>query len=265
MKKRYIFYLLLACSLFSCSSAYHAYVVAENPELDYNPKDGFIQDFDSVKIFYTFKGMNMPLYITIDNQSKKSLFIDWNKSAFVVNGNLHSVVNPDSHTDITSNFNQVWDGESYYSVQITKKGELPIKFIPAKTKYTFLVRSFFEWAPTINQLENMPELDHTSIHPTTPVLSPTIFQESMANYPSVRAILKVQFGEQAEKVLDIDQTFYMTQQYKVSAEQGTHGTMRYADRGYYIYSDAPNAGSAVGGVLGLAGGLLLLLVIVSNP
>lgn len=260
MKSSFVF-LAICCLLFSsCSTTYHTYVVVEQPDLDYTPTKGFLYEKDSVKFSFSFAGHRMPLNITIDNQSNQAYHLDWNKTAFVVNGFLLSVVNPDSHQDITSLYQDSWDGEMFVRVQVSRSAELPMKFIPPKTKYSFHVRSMVEFEPNPEQLQNIPELKDATMHPTSGVLNPTIYKNLENEYANLRVLMHLQNANQPEKKLPIDQIFFMTQQYKIDASEGLLGTTRYADRGYFIDYDSSANPGGVASALGIFGGLLLFII-----
>jgi hypothetical protein len=257
--------ILLSLILSSCSTTYHAYVVAENPDLAYSSTQGFLYEKDSVKIYFSFAGHRMPLHITIDNQSSQALHLDWNKTAFIVNGYLLSVVNPDSHQDITSLYQDTWDGEMFIRVQVSSSSELPLKFIPPRTKYSFHTRSFPEFEPSEAQIQNMPELKDVTSHPKSSVLDPLIYSRLEDDYANVRVVLHLQHANQPAKTIPVDQTFFMTQQYKVDAYHNQYNVKRYPDRGYFIFDNSQESdGFAAAGIVTILAVLLILLVVAAD-
>lgn len=265
MKSSFISLVICGLLFSSCSTTYHTYVVVEQPDLDYTPTKGFLYEKDSVKFSFSFAGHRMPLNITIDNQSNQAYQLDWNKTAFVVNGFLLSVVNPDSHQDITSLYQDSWDGEMFVRIQVSRSAELPMKFIPPKTKYSFHVRSMVEFEPSPEQIQNIPELKDVTMHPTSGVLNPMIYKNLENEYANLRVLLHLQNANQPEKKLPIDQTFFMTQQYKIDASEGLLGTTRYADRGYFIQTNDDDADGSAIGVLALLTGTLLFVIAFVSP
>ena len=264
MRKIALFFLFLTLWFgSSCSSIYQVYVVAENTDLTYTPLDGFVKDFDSVKVYFSFAGDNMPLRITIDNQSSKALHLDWNKTAFILDGFLLSVVNPDSRTDITAVYTEFWDGETSVSMRVSRNSELPMKFIPPKTKYQFRVRKFVEFAPDFAQIDRIPTLYDKQNHPQSSAIDQTIFRVLEDEYPDIRVIMHMQFSDMPEKVLQVDEFFYMTRQYKVKMDSQDRQGVLYADRGFYTYSEPSQTGT-VFGIMGLFAGTMLLVVALTS-
>lgn len=259
---KYIYYnLLLLLITSSCASSYHAYVVAENPNLDFTQNEGFILNYDSVKVKFSFSGENMPLRIMVDNQSQKGLFIDWNKSALIFDGFLLSIVNPDSQEDMTAINVEVWDGDVNIQIPVARTSELPKRYIPPKSKYAFKMRSFHELRPTDQQLASMRELLDGSMHPTAGSLDNKIYKDYQSEYPELRVVLDLYAADNPEKSYRLDQIFYMTQQYKVEAQDNSFGTMTYADRGYFIFEENNTNGGVAAAMLTTLSSLLFLLML----
>ncbi len=265
MKSLYPILLFTGLLFSSCSTAYHTYVVAENPDLAYSTTKGFLYEKDSVSVYFTFAGHRMPLNVTVVNESNQAIHLDWNKTSFVVNGYLLPVVNPDSHQDITSLFFESWDGYEFVSLQVSQNSSLPMRYIPPRTKYSFHVRSFPEFEPNPDQIWDVPTLEDGKPHPTSSAIDPTIYKRLEDEYGFVRVILHIQNAERPEIKIPVDQTFFMTQQYKVEVSDGRHGITKYADRGYFIHDDSSESdGMAVASVMTILSGLLLFLIVAAD-
>ena len=73
----------------------------------------FIKDNDTVSIKYTFKGVNLPMTLTIYNKLNQPLYIDWDRSVVVINyiqvdgpfyhDGLSHFIAPKSYVTVSSN------------------------------------------------------------------------------------------------------------------------------------------------------------------
>lgn len=75
--------LLFAVSLFSCGSAHRFVTFSSDDPLDDNHEFMFVND--TIDIRYRFSGDCIPMNIYIYNKTDKPLYIDWKKSAMIVN------------------------------------------------------------------------------------------------------------------------------------------------------------------------------------
>ncbi len=75
--------LLIAVSLFSCSSTHRFVTFSSDDPLDDNHEFVFVND--TLDIRYRFSGNLIPMNIYIYNKTEKPLFIDWKKSAMILN------------------------------------------------------------------------------------------------------------------------------------------------------------------------------------
>lgn len=83
--KRFVLVSILLLSLSSCRSTYYYSVL--NTDDEYVEKVGngdFLMDSDSLWIAYCFKGEGAPIQITVFNKSNKPLYVDWERSALII-------------------------------------------------------------------------------------------------------------------------------------------------------------------------------------
>lgn len=72
--------------LSSCSSTYfYSTLSSSNESVEKVENGDFLLETDSLWIAYCFKGEGGPMQITVFNKSDKPLYIDWNKSALIIN------------------------------------------------------------------------------------------------------------------------------------------------------------------------------------
>ncbi|NDV70191.1 hypothetical protein [Dysgonomonas sp. 25] len=148
MKK--LLFLLLSVSLFSsCSSTYYLSTLRTvNPEVGQSEKGDFLIENDSLRITYSFNGENAPIQITIFNKSSLPLYVDWQRSALIIDDTAISYsgktmkidggVQGSSYSN-SYQYNRHW-GENYGEYQGSIRGnvEIPqtVSFIPPNAKIT---------------------------------------------------------------------------------------------------------------------------------
>ena len=77
-------FLLISCFILLSGCAQYQYVFIDS-HLNQNDKKEFIKENDTVMVKYTFSGENMPITITIYNKLQQPLYIDWERSAVIIN------------------------------------------------------------------------------------------------------------------------------------------------------------------------------------
>jgi hypothetical protein len=250
-------YIILAFSSFimsSCSTTYHSYLVAESPDLKADMYVGFVEDLDSVKVTYMFTGRPLNFLITIENKSNRALYLDWNKTAFIVDGNLRSVANPLDLSDITSTHAVYFFNDGVQINQTASGLQLPLKFIPSNSKFTFRVRSFREWAPDIETRKKMRKQD---LHPESRGDGGNVYVESQKDSPTLRAVLTMHFENNEKQAFAVDHSFIMTNQYKIKARRDANPNNPRMDRGYFVHIES----NAAGPMLGMVAVFLLVVSI----
>jgi len=75
--------LLLFCA--SCTT--YRYSTISSPDLEKNDRNEFVIENDSLKLVYNFYGYQGPVHISIQNKMSVPVYIDWQRSAIIVNDN----------------------------------------------------------------------------------------------------------------------------------------------------------------------------------
>lgn len=75
---------MLLFGLSSCSSYYYSILSSNDSIGTRNNLGDFVQETDTVSISYSFNGEDAPISITIYNKLNEPLFIDWTRSALIV-------------------------------------------------------------------------------------------------------------------------------------------------------------------------------------
>lgn len=86
MKKLVIFAGIMAMlsTLGACTSYYYSTLSSSDPGALKNQEGDFVTENDSVLISYSFYGENAPVSITIYNKTDEPLFVDWQRSALII-------------------------------------------------------------------------------------------------------------------------------------------------------------------------------------
>lgn len=84
MKKLNLFAAVVLLSLASCT-AYHVSTVNSTNITKDEGTGKFVRENDSLKIVYSFSGFNAPVSIRVFNKLDEPLYVDWQRSALIVN------------------------------------------------------------------------------------------------------------------------------------------------------------------------------------
>ncbi|WP_158825487.1 hypothetical protein [Mucilaginibacter lacusdianchii] len=141
MKKYILPFASILCLLASCSR-YQASTISSTNITKDERTGTFNMENDSVKISYSFYGINAPVEIQVYNKLDKPLYIDWQKSAVIVGDNAVSYAGKDVHIngDISTS------GYRFGSVSSTSGNLNAVATLP--TDVTFL--------PPHSRISNVP-------------------------------------------------------------------------------------------------------------
>jgi hypothetical protein len=87
MSLKILYFAVIAVGMCSCIKYQYLSV---NSNLSHEEGKGFVLNADSVQISYQFSGTNGPVQIEVLNKTSHPLYLDWSKSAIIVNGEVHS-------------------------------------------------------------------------------------------------------------------------------------------------------------------------------
>ena len=112
--KRILFVLSVVAlfSLSSCSSYYYSVLESNDTIGEKNGNRDFVIENDSVFISYCFYGEDAPISITVYNKMDEPLFVDWQRSALIID-------------DVAT---------SYYQEKAPIQGQTESSYIPPKSK-----------------------------------------------------------------------------------------------------------------------------------
>lgn len=133
MEKR-MFLLIAACLLFSSCSSYYYSFLNSNDENGAKNEDGdFVTENDSVRISFSFYGKDAPVFISIYNKMNEPLFVDWQRSALIIDDNATSFYQETVPVQgVTESYSTYGYSDGGFSGEVTiSKG---ISFIPPRSK-----------------------------------------------------------------------------------------------------------------------------------
>ncbi|MCT4588242.1 MAG: hypothetical protein N4A71_10500 [Carboxylicivirga sp.] len=122
MKKLYLnLAILFSIVLFSSCSSYQFATLKSDLEQPFS--DGFIYENDTIQLHYAFNGLNCPLQLSIYNKLNQPIYIDYNRSSLIINGETFPL-NPEtssinvnySETETELNHHSYTDGHSSGSI-----------------------------------------------------------------------------------------------------------------------------------------------------
>jgi hypothetical protein len=138
MKNLFYFVALavVASTLGGCSKFQYASLQSDLPKT----LGSAILENDTVKITYSFKGKNCPVRIQVANKSNKPVYIDWKKSALIINDQRLSYWEDKTLLNTSTIGHEVQWSKTISSSGSTTTGELfkkeQISFIPPKSFIT---------------------------------------------------------------------------------------------------------------------------------
>lgn len=82
--------------LFTSCSTYQ-YMTVTGKNIAANDRREFIMENDSIRVKYNFSGANAPINVEVQNKLDKPVYIDWNRSALIINDKAISYVPSSVH------------------------------------------------------------------------------------------------------------------------------------------------------------------------
>lgn len=250
--------LLTSCLMSSCTT--YQVMTVSSPVAQQNKSSEFIIDNDSLEISYNFNGQNGPIRMQIRNKLEKPCYVDWKRSALVVNDRAIS------YAAKTIEINGDLSGSSYsitrrYSVSNTElhaTAEIPsdmdflppqayvVRYLPAITNQPveYLPDSIFtkKKLPATGAMENQI-VETVKVASFTAETSPLVF----------KSYLTFMIGDTLAKPVAYQHNFYISELVKTSmSPEMLNGDTR-GDRFYVVgRADTDNVNTGYGVVKGAA-------------
>lgn len=125
------------------SCARYQYSTISSAGVAMNDKQEFIAENDSLLILYNFNGANAPIHITIQNKLQVPVYVDWQRSALIVNDKAISYMPSELKIDggfggSSYNYGNRGSGYSVSGGHIHATASLPpsVDFIPPQSYLT---------------------------------------------------------------------------------------------------------------------------------
>lgn len=243
----------------SCST--YQYATISSNGVGRNEKNEFVFENDSLRLVYNFCGKDAPVNITIQNKLPVPIYIDWLRSALIVNDRTVS------YSPNEVKINGSYHGGSYnfgnrsqWEVtggHINANASLPatVDFMPPKTILTknplAISNNFIDTIPDIAfQRQKYPVAEGMTV-----LVKKAIFTEDTSPL-RFRSFMTFMVGEATAKPQSIEHSFYVSE--IMNSGQGPQNIMaNYEQRGNQYYTSKANAtGVAIGT---LAAGTILVV------
>jgi hypothetical protein len=252
MKKNLLLLVPVLLLLASCSR--FQYATINSTDIKTNDKMEFTAENDSFRLVYNFNGENAPINITVQNKMNVPVYIDWQKSALIVEDKAISYV--PSEVPIQGSFHgSTWStntsrGSSLGSSSghIYARAEVPqqIAFLPPGSYVTKapmgVTNRFIESVPD-TAWHKIKLTDPYGI--TVPVKRAAFTQESSPL--RFKSYLTVMIGAEQAKPVVFENSFYINE--LITANQPLDGvllTQAYEGNRYYVKEATGFAAAATG-------------------
>jgi hypothetical protein len=212
---KYLPYTVILLLFNSCAS--YKYYTVTSAVIAQNDKHEFVIENDSLRLVYNFNGFSAPVNITIQNKLSVPVYIDWQRSALIVNDQAISYVPAEMRIDGgfqggSYNYGNRASGYKTTSGEIHATASLPpsVDFMPPQT---YLTKSQLRIPEKF--IEPVPE---TAFHRekyqvvegiTFPVKKAT-FTEATSPL-RFRSYLTIMVGESTTKPLSLEHSFYISE------------------------------------------------------
>lgn len=239
----------------SCST--YQYCTISSDVIARNDKNEFVVENDSIRLVYNFYGKNAPVNITVQNKLKVPVYIDWQRSALVLNDKTVTYAPAElkidgSYHGGSYNFGNR-SGYGVNSGHIRASASLPptVEFIPPQA---FLTRN--PLVITNKYIDTIPETAFKRTrHIPVEGLSVSVRKATFTEETSplrFRSFLTYMIGESSAKPQSIEHSFYVSE--LINTGNGPNSMMLHGDlRGNQFYvSKSTGAGTALGVIAGAA-------------
>lgn len=203
-----LIFTLLVFLLTSCGTTFK-YINVENSQLVRNENHEFIHESDSVKVTFNFSGHAIPLGLKIENKVQTPLYIDWSRSALIVDGKRNpfykneGVINLRGRTTSSMSNNDI----NYVDMSGSVVFNEALSFIPPFT---------FDQRAPMNLSSNLDLTLYKSTSSTIKYWNGTrktqvsIFDQTFPQ-PEFRVYLTMSFDSQFNTSFALDETFHVAE------------------------------------------------------
>ncbi|WP_207513199.1 hypothetical protein [Longitalea luteola] len=247
---------LLALFPFCISCSYYQYSTVSSDRLTKNDKNEFVLENDTLRLVYNFCGRNAPVNITIQNKLQVPVYIDWQRSALVLNDKTVTYAPNELKIDGSYRGGSYNFGRSGYGVNsghIQASASLPptVDFIPPTA---FLTKN--PLVITNRYIDSIPEtaFKRTKYAPVEG-LSVTVNRAAFTKETSplrFRSFLTYMVGEPTARPQSIEHSFYVSEMMNTFTGPGTMLINKDRLGNQFYVSKSTGAGTALGVIAGAA-------------
>lgn len=247
--------LFIPSFLTSCVKYQHVSIVSDtySPIVNEN-----IIETDSLIIRYAFSGLSCPIQINVFNNIDQPIYIDWSKSAIILNGRRQTYWNDVSTINATTRTTEIQWTDDLSTSRGTTTGIIVknerISFIPPKSGIVYSPMNLVgDWM----DLPNATEFKKGEVATETGTLRGLFYEYERQNSPlEFRSFLTLSSNEQFTNPKYFDNAFWVNEIVETQAEPAIL-LNRYSNNFYNSKL------TGFGGFLaGIAGGLLLIIAAV---
>ncbi len=267
----YLIVAIIITATSSCSSTFYYSILDTKDQQTEKVENGdFLIETDSLWIAYCFKGESAPIQITVFNKTDKPLYVDWGKSALIVNDLAVSYAG--RNVDFNIHREEITSGSSYssgyrnhsssfYTVNKEDIGmnvKLPpeVGFIPPKTMISESTLNIQIGLDNLNKQDYKKQIMGDKNNNAHKIKRARFTEE---NTPlKFKSYLTVY--SEPDKPMSFEQEFYISNIIRTNAIKPKNLTEELADRGDWFYIEKPANNSFVNILLGttiVAGAVIL--------
>lgn len=254
---KYLITLLTIFLFSSCSSTYFFSTLDTSNEYVEKVENGdFLLETDSLWIAYCFKGENAPIQITAFNKTDEPLYVDWNRSALIIDNMAMT------YAGEKLNYSEEWfDSESVARRNVSVSDNTT--FIPPNSMISEIP---FYLSPNFEQI-NKKEYKDSYIGSKHNQLLPVKMIDFDENNTPLKFRSYLTIYAKPEKPMVFTQDFYLKNLVRTSEANPNDLVNNMAERGDFFYTIKPANNSALYTTLTIIGvtGLVIVGAVYGEP
>lgn len=255
--KNLLFSILVITFFSSCSSTFF-YSTLNTPDEYVEKVDNgdFLLETDSLWIAYCFKGQGGPVQITVFNKTDKPLYVDWKKSALIIDS--VALTYSGEKLDYSGDWSGVAINDTYSWGGFDGSVSLPkdVSFIPPQTMISEIPLTL---NPTFDHIDKKKYKDSYIGNNSETAMKVKRLDFDEENSPlSFKSYLTVY--SQPENPMVFEQDFYLSTLMRTSEAKPSYLPGQMLDRGDFFYVEKPANNTALYTTLGIVAGAGLIVI-----
>lgn len=271
--KKLLLLLTFLYTLTSCSTYYYSTLSAGDGMMEKDDFGDFFYEDDSIKVVYNFFGYNLPVKILVINNSDEPIYVDWQRSALIMDNfatsyNQNKAIFDGQIETNTLNYNRNLAGTDG---RVTGGIQLPegVSFVPPKSRIDHIPTTMSDF-----RFHNIPGKSFVIKSFATSEQKPARVKtmhfaefNSPLRFRSYLTIYRGYPNPEKSKPFVLDQTFFVSDLMKSGTVKPSDVLSYTSERGDFFYYKKVK-GSAFGntvGVIALCGVSLFLEAVIDSP